>query len=126
MFLKKTKGRGPDPDKPPCRKAKDLRRERKLKKLLQKQQQIGMADVSQHQEATCETPKALLLQHRDPQGNQPKSLEELTSESLSPDAVHQLEVPFQHFMPLYMLSLCSINILVLFSEIDSKYIYFDI
>ncbi|XP_078269664.1 arginyl-tRNA--protein transferase 1 isoform X3 [Rhinoraja longicauda] len=85
-------GRGPDPDKPPCRKAKDLRRERKLKKLLQKQQQIGMADVSQHQEATCETPKALLLQHRDPQGNQPKSLEELTSESLSPDAVHQLEV----------------------------------
>ncbi|XP_032889696.1 arginyl-tRNA--protein transferase 1 isoform X5 [Amblyraja radiata] len=84
-------GRGPDPDKPPCRKAKDLRRERKLKKLLQKQQQIGMADVSQHQEATCETPKALLLQHRDPQGNQPKSLEELTSESLSPDAVHQLE-----------------------------------
>ncbi|XP_051883742.1 arginyl-tRNA--protein transferase 1 isoform X6 [Pristis pectinata] len=85
-------GRGADPNKPPCRKAKDVRRERKLKKLLQKQQQIEMADVSQHQETSCDSPNTLLLQHRAPQANQPKSLEEFISESLSPDAVHQLEV----------------------------------
>ncbi|XP_051883738.1 arginyl-tRNA--protein transferase 1 isoform X2 [Pristis pectinata] len=84
-------GRGADPNKPPCRKAKDVRRERKLKKLLQKQQQIEMADVSQHQETSCDSPNTLLLQHRAPQANQPKSLEEFISESLSPDAVHQLE-----------------------------------
>ncbi|XP_072883778.1 arginyl-tRNA--protein transferase 1 isoform X2 [Hemitrygon akajei] len=85
-------GRGADPTKPPCRKAKDVRRERKLKKLLQKQQCMEMADASQHQEASCDNSNILLLQHHVPQANQPKSLEEFISESLSPDAVHKLEV----------------------------------
>ncbi|XP_059803783.1 arginyl-tRNA--protein transferase 1 isoform X6 [Hypanus sabinus] len=84
-------GTGADPTKPPCRKAKDIRRERKFKKLLQKQQCMEMADVSQHQEASCENSN-LLLQHHVPKANQPKSLEEFISESLSPDAVHKLEV----------------------------------
>ncbi|XP_072883783.1 arginyl-tRNA--protein transferase 1 isoform X6 [Hemitrygon akajei] len=84
-------GRGADPTKPPCRKAKDVRRERKLKKLLQKQQCMEMADASQHQEASCDNSNILLLQHHVPQANQPKSLEEFISESLSPDAVHKLE-----------------------------------
>ncbi|XP_062927985.1 arginyl-tRNA--protein transferase 1 isoform X2 [Mobula hypostoma] len=85
-------GRGADPNKPPCRKAKDVRRERKLKKLLQKQQRMEMADVSQHQEASCDNSNTLFLQHHAPQANQPKSLEDFISESLSPDAVHKLEV----------------------------------
>ncbi|XP_067858372.1 arginyl-tRNA--protein transferase 1 isoform X8 [Heptranchias perlo] len=85
-------GRGADPNKPPCRKAKDVRRERKLEKLLQKQQQIEVVDVSLHQEPSCANPCTLPLQHQATQANQPKLLEELISESLSPDAVHQLEV----------------------------------
>ncbi|XP_041065359.1 arginyl-tRNA--protein transferase 1 isoform X2 [Carcharodon carcharias] len=85
-------GRGADPTKPPCRKAKDIRREIKLKKLLQKQQQRGVADVSQHQEPSCANPHTVLLGHHVPQANRPKSLEEFIFESLTPDAVHQLEV----------------------------------
>uniref|UniRef100_UPI00398E9E5B arginyl-tRNA--protein transferase 1 isoform X2 n=1 Tax=Pristiophorus japonicus TaxID=55135 RepID=UPI00398E9E5B len=85
-------GRGADPNKPPCRKAKDVRRELKLEKQFQKQQQIEVGDVSQPREPSCANPRTLPLQHRAPQGNQPKSLEEFISESLSPDAVHQLEV----------------------------------
>ncbi|XP_041065363.1 arginyl-tRNA--protein transferase 1 isoform X5 [Carcharodon carcharias] len=84
-------GRGADPTKPPCRKAKDIRREIKLKKLLQKQQQRGVADVSQHQEPSCANPHTVLLGHHVPQANRPKSLEEFIFESLTPDAVHQLE-----------------------------------
>ncbi|XP_078420911.1 arginyl-tRNA--protein transferase 1 isoform X4 [Cetorhinus maximus] len=85
-------GRGADPTKPPCRKAKDIRREIKLKKLLQKQQQRGVADVSQHQGPSCANPYTVPLGHHVPQANQPKSLEEFIFESLTPDAVHQLEV----------------------------------
>ncbi|XP_067908951.1 arginyl-tRNA--protein transferase 1 isoform X4 [Heterodontus francisci] len=85
-------GRGADPNKPPSRKAKDIRREIRLKKLLQKQQQKEVADVSQHQEPSCANPCTLPLEHHAPRANKPKSLEELISESLTPDAVHQLEV----------------------------------
>ncbi|XP_078079487.1 arginyl-tRNA--protein transferase 1 isoform X8 [Mustelus asterias] len=84
-------GKGADPNKPPCRKAKDIRREIKLKKLLQKQQQQEeSADVSQ--EPSCANPCTVPLERHVPQTNQPKSLEEFISESLAPNAVHQLEV----------------------------------
>ncbi|XP_048406724.1 arginyl-tRNA--protein transferase 1 isoform X3 [Stegostoma tigrinum] len=85
-------GRGADPNKPPCRKAKDIRREMKLKKLLQKQQQKEMVDVSQHQEPSSSNPCTHPLEHHATQVNKPKSLEEFISESLTPDAVHKLEV----------------------------------
>ncbi|XP_072335419.1 arginyl-tRNA--protein transferase 1 isoform X3 [Scyliorhinus torazame] len=83
-------GKGADPNKPPCRKTKDIRRELKLKKLLQKQQQKEVADVSQ--EPSCANPHTVPLEHPVPQANQPKSLEEFISESLTPGAAHQLEV----------------------------------
>ncbi|XP_069755929.1 arginyl-tRNA--protein transferase 1 isoform X3 [Narcine bancroftii] len=85
-------GQGADPNKPPCRKAKDIRRERKLKKLLQKQQQTEMSNVPQNQEADGDAPDTLLLPHRSKRPNQPKSLEEFISASLSSDAVHHFEV----------------------------------
>ncbi|XP_060698040.1 arginyl-tRNA--protein transferase 1 isoform X6 [Hemiscyllium ocellatum] len=85
-------GRGADPNKPPCRKAKVIRREMKLTKLLQKQQQKEMADISQHQEPSSSNPHLHPLQHHATQANKPKSLEEFISESLTPDAAHKLEV----------------------------------
>ncbi|XP_043568625.1 arginyl-tRNA--protein transferase 1 isoform X2 [Chiloscyllium plagiosum] len=85
-------GRGADPNKPPCRKAKVIRREMKLTKLLQKQQQKEMADISQHQEPSSSNPHPHPLQHHATQANKPKSLEEFISESLTPDAAHKLEV----------------------------------
>ncbi|XP_043568630.1 arginyl-tRNA--protein transferase 1 isoform X7 [Chiloscyllium plagiosum] len=84
-------GRGADPNKPPCRKAKVIRREMKLTKLLQKQQQKEMADISQHQEPSSSNPHPHPLQHHATQANKPKSLEEFISESLTPDAAHKLE-----------------------------------
>ncbi|XP_042192675.1 arginyl-tRNA--protein transferase 1 isoform X1 [Callorhinchus milii] len=80
-------GQGADPSKPPCRKAKEVRRERKLQKLLQ--QHTEAVDMSQ-QETSCAQP--LALQHQIPQANQPKSIDEFISESLSTIAAHQLEV----------------------------------
>ncbi|XP_072413588.1 arginyl-tRNA--protein transferase 1 isoform X10 [Chiloscyllium punctatum] len=85
-------GRGADPNKPPCRKAKVIRREMKLTKLLQKQQQKEMADISQYQEPSSSNPHPHPLQHHATQANKPKSLEEFISESLTPDAAHKLEV----------------------------------
>ena len=38
-------GKGPDPDKPPCRKAKELRRERKIKKQQQEASKENCAEV---------------------------------------------------------------------------------
>ncbi|XP_038677250.1 arginyl-tRNA--protein transferase 1 isoform X6 [Scyliorhinus canicula] len=83
-------GKGADPNKPPCRKAKDIRREIQLKKRLEKQQQKKVADVSQ--ETSCANPHTVPLEHPVPQANQPKSLEEFISESLTSGAAHQLEV----------------------------------
>ncbi|XP_038677249.1 arginyl-tRNA--protein transferase 1 isoform X5 [Scyliorhinus canicula] len=82
-------GKGADPNKPPCRKAKDIRREIQLKKRLEKQQQKKVADVSQ--ETSCANPHTVPLEHPVPQANQPKSLEEFISESLTSGAAHQLE-----------------------------------
>ncbi|XP_077206096.1 arginyl-tRNA--protein transferase 1 isoform X8 [Paroedura picta] len=71
-------GKGADLSKPPCRKAKDIRKEQKLQKLLQSQ-------TGNHalQEAA---------QKSKSKANQTKSVEDFVFSTLPPDAVHKLEV----------------------------------
>lgn len=66
-------GMGADPSRPPCRKAKELRKERRLQKDQIRQEADGVS-----------APK--------PNPNQPKSLEEFINESLGDNASHQFEV----------------------------------
>ncbi|XP_047618669.1 arginyl-tRNA--protein transferase 1 isoform X7 [Phacochoerus africanus] len=78
-------GKGADLSKPPCRKAKEIRKERKRLKLM-RQNRAGELEGLQ---AQCEPlssspPKA--------KSNQPKSLEDLIFESLPENASHKLEV----------------------------------
>ncbi|XP_065602469.1 arginyl-tRNA--protein transferase 1 isoform X4 [Cyrtonyx montezumae] len=79
-------GKGADLSKPPCRKAKDIRKERKLQKLLQNQRGTleGSPLQAEHQ--------ALLLQNSKPATNQPKSIEDFIFVPLPDDALHKLEV----------------------------------
>ncbi|KAL9846618.1 arginyl-tRNA--protein transferase 1 isoform 1-T1 [Geothlypis trichas] len=78
-------GKGADLSKPPCRKAKDIRKERKLQKLLQSQ--MGTAEGSQLQ-----GDQAFLLQNSKPKTNQPKNIEDFVFVPLPDDARHKLEV----------------------------------
>ncbi|KAK1164715.1 arginyl-tRNA--protein transferase 1 isoform X2 [Acipenser oxyrinchus oxyrinchus] len=73
-------GLGADPSRPPCRKAKEVRKERKLQKELQKQsgREAGSASLPQTEAA------------RPPPSS--KTIEELIAESLPADAVYKLEV----------------------------------
>ncbi|XP_050027670.2 arginyl-tRNA--protein transferase 1 isoform X4 [Dermacentor andersoni] len=73
------KGLGADPNKPKCRKARDIRRERKLLKLSNsgKDLSIGGDKAS----LSSKKPK-----------NEPKSLEDFLFEPLPPNAAHKLEV----------------------------------
>lgn len=71
-------GKGADPNRPLCRKAKDLKKERRLQKEQQKQQE---AESSSLNPATSKS-----------SSNQPKSLEEFITESLPNDPLHRLEV----------------------------------
>ncbi|TDH01054.1 hypothetical protein EPR50_G00176130 [Perca flavescens] len=72
-------GMGADPGRPPCRKAKDLRKERRLQK-----EQIRKADgVSSIVSATPPAPAQPKL---------PKALEDFISESLPENSSHCLEV----------------------------------
>ncbi|XP_067241677.1 arginyl-tRNA--protein transferase 1 isoform X1 [Chanodichthys erythropterus] len=71
-------GNGADPNRPQCRKAKDIRKERRLQKDQQKQQ-----------ETVSSTPNPAPSKS---QSNQPKSLEEFITESLPNDPLHRLEV----------------------------------
>ncbi|XP_043111902.1 arginyl-tRNA--protein transferase 1-like isoform X3 [Puntigrus tetrazona] len=71
-------GKGADPTRPLCRKAKDLRKERRLQKEQQKQQEAASSSVNP-------TPTK-------PSSSQPKSLEEFITESLPSDPLHRLEV----------------------------------
>ncbi|XP_067276726.1 arginyl-tRNA--protein transferase 1 isoform X1 [Pseudorasbora parva] len=71
------KGKGADPNRPLCRKAKDIRKERRLQKEQQKQQET----VSSPSPAQSKS-----------SSNQPKSLEEFITESLPNDPQHRLEV----------------------------------
>ncbi|XP_042673951.1 arginyl-tRNA--protein transferase 1 isoform X4 [Centrocercus urophasianus] len=78
-------GKGADLSKPPCRKAKDIRKERKLQKLLQNQRCTleGSPLQAEHQ--------ALLLQNSKSTANQPKSIEDFIFVPLPDDAPHKLE-----------------------------------
>ncbi|XP_039337110.1 arginyl-tRNA--protein transferase 1 isoform X12 [Mauremys reevesii] len=79
-------GKGADLSKPPCRKAKDIRKERKLHKLLQNQPHTVEGSPSQVE------PPVLLYQNSKSKANQPKSLEDFIFVSLPDDATHHLEV----------------------------------
>ncbi|KFO85655.1 Arginyl-tRNA--protein transferase 1, partial [Buceros rhinoceros silvestris] len=79
-------GKGADLSKPPCRKAKDIRKERKLQKLLQNQ--MCTLEGAQLQAGD----QASLLQNSKPKANQPKTIEDFVFASLPDDARHKLEV----------------------------------
>ncbi|KFV08524.1 Arginyl-tRNA--protein transferase 1, partial [Pterocles gutturalis] len=79
-------GKGADLSKPPCRKAKDIRKERKLQKLLQSQ--TCAFEGSQLQAGS----QVLLSQNSKSKTNQPKTIEDFVFASLPDDAPHKLEV----------------------------------
>ncbi|XP_075011302.1 arginyl-tRNA--protein transferase 1 isoform X2 [Calonectris borealis] len=79
-------GKGADLSKPPCRKAKDIRKERKLQKLLQNQMCTFEGSPL---EAGNEV---FLLQNSKSKTNQPKTIEDFVFVSLPDDAPHKLEV----------------------------------
>ncbi|XP_032986938.1 arginyl-tRNA--protein transferase 1 isoform X3 [Rhinolophus ferrumequinum] len=76
-------GKGADLSKPPCRKAKEIRKERKRLKLMQQNPAGELEGFQAHREPLF-PPKA--------KSNQPKSLEDLIFESLPENASHKLEV----------------------------------
>ncbi|XP_059028977.1 arginyl-tRNA--protein transferase 1 isoform X5 [Mustela lutreola] len=78
-------GKGADLSKPPCRKAKEIRKERKRLKLMQ-QNPAGELEGFQ---AQGEAPS--LFPPKANKSNQPKSLEDLIFESLPENASHKLE-----------------------------------
>lgn len=80
LFLSLDSGVGADPSKPPCRKAKDIRKERRLLKEQQKQQDGG---------GNLPNLKPVLAT---PASGQPKPLEEFITDSLPDDPLHRLEV----------------------------------
>ncbi|XP_067417444.1 arginyl-tRNA--protein transferase 1 isoform X3 [Emydura macquarii macquarii] len=79
-------GKGADLSKPPCRKAKEIRKERKLQKLLQNQTHTLEGPPSQVE------PQVLLSQNSKSKANQSKSIEDFIFALLPDDATHQLEV----------------------------------
>ncbi|XP_074855857.1 arginyl-tRNA--protein transferase 1 isoform X8 [Carettochelys insculpta] len=79
-------GKGADLSKPPCRKAKDIRKERKFQKLLQSQIHTLEGPSKQVE------PQALLSQNSKSKGHQPKSIEDFIFISSPDAAAHQLEV----------------------------------
>ncbi|KAF4090049.1 hypothetical protein AMELA_G00047480 [Ameiurus melas] len=80
-------GVGADPGKPPCRKAKDIRKERRLQKEQQKQQDGGGT-------LTNLTPAPAT-----PSSGQPKPLEEFITDSLPDEPLHRFEVRLVRSMP---------------------------
>lgn len=73
-------GVGADASRPPCRKAKDLRKERRLQKEQMRHDADGVASIVS---PTPPTPT---------QTNQPKPLEDFITESLPDNSTHCLEV----------------------------------
>ncbi|XP_022599705.1 arginyl-tRNA--protein transferase 1 isoform X3 [Seriola dumerili] len=73
-------GMGADPSRPPCRKAKDLRKERRIQKEQMRQHADGVSSIVS---PTPSTPT---------QTNQPKNLEDFINESLPDNSSHCLEV----------------------------------
>ncbi|XP_010210348.1 PREDICTED: arginyl-tRNA--protein transferase 1, partial [Tinamus guttatus] len=78
-------GKGADLSKPPCRKAKDIRKERKLQKLLRNQ------PCAPDGPACHAGDQASLLQNSKSKTNQPKTIEDFIFTSLPDDAAHKLE-----------------------------------
>ncbi|XP_038613511.1 arginyl-tRNA--protein transferase 1 isoform X4 [Tachyglossus aculeatus] len=78
-------GKGADLSKPPCRKAKDIRKERKQQKLIL-QNQTDKLICSQIQDE----PQPLLLPKAE--ASKSKTIEDFIFNSLPEDAAHQLEV----------------------------------
>ncbi|KAM5243286.1 arginyl-tRNA--protein transferase 1 isoform 6-T6 [Hipposideros larvatus] len=76
-------GKGADLSKPPCRKAKEIRKERKRLKLMQQNPAGEFEGLQAHREPLS-PPKAA-------KSNQPKSLEDLIFESLPENTSHKLE-----------------------------------
>ncbi|XP_044296194.1 arginyl-tRNA--protein transferase 1 isoform X8 [Varanus komodoensis] len=74
-------GKGADLSKPPCRKAKEIRKEHKLQRCLKNQTQNPAL------QAAAQT---LLTQNA--KTNQPKSIEDFIFVTLLPEALHRLEV----------------------------------
>ncbi|XP_034362297.1 arginyl-tRNA--protein transferase 1 isoform X1 [Arvicanthis niloticus] len=77
-------GKGADLSKPPCRKAKEMRKERKRLKLMQQNSAGSFEGFQARGQPVSVLPKA--------KSNQPKSLEDLIFESLPENALHKLEV----------------------------------
>ncbi|KAK7149014.1 hypothetical protein R3I93_013121 [Phoxinus phoxinus] len=71
-------GKGADPNRPLCRKAKDIRKEKRLQKEQLKQQETVSSSPSPAPSKSS--------------SNQPKSLEEFITEYLPNDPLHRLEV----------------------------------
>jgi hypothetical protein len=94
-ILKFLSGKGADLSKPPCRKAKEIRKERKRLKLMQ-QSPAGAFEgfQAQGQPPSLFPPKA--------KSNQPKSLEDLIFESLPENASHKLEVLWRVFVTCFV------------------------
>ncbi|XP_072480589.1 arginyl-tRNA--protein transferase 1 isoform X2 [Notamacropus eugenii] len=78
-------GKGADLSKPPCRKAKDIRKERKRQKLILKSQTDKLEDFQTEREPQ-------LLPSGKSKLNQPKSIEDFIFDTLPEDAAHQLKV----------------------------------
>eukprot|EP00070_Physeter_catodon_P029905 XP_028336799.1 arginyl-tRNA--protein transferase 1 isoform X20 [Physeter catodon] len=78
-------GKGADLSKPPCRKAKEIRKERKRLKLM-RQNPGGELEGFQ---VRCQPPSLFPPKAK---SNQPKSLEDLMFESLPESASHKFEV----------------------------------
>ncbi|XP_072480668.1 arginyl-tRNA--protein transferase 1 isoform X11 [Notamacropus eugenii] len=77
-------GKGADLSKPPCRKAKDIRKERKRQKLILKSQTDKLEDFQTEREPQ-------LLPSGKSKLNQPKSIEDFIFDTLPEDAAHQLK-----------------------------------
>lgn len=80
FFILCDAGEGADASRPPCRKAKELRKERRLQKEQTRHEVDGVSSI------VSSTPPA------PSQTNQPKLLEDFISESLPNDSSHCLEV----------------------------------
>ncbi|XP_029416587.1 arginyl-tRNA--protein transferase 1 isoform X2 [Nannospalax galili] len=77
-------GKGADLSKPPCRKAKEMRKERRQLKLRQQAPAGAFEGLQAPGQPASSLPKA--------KSNQPKSLEDLIFESSPENASHKLEV----------------------------------
>ncbi|XP_061765986.1 arginyl-tRNA--protein transferase 1-like isoform X3 [Nerophis ophidion] len=77
-------GKGSDPNRPPCRKAKDLRKERRHQKEQLKHSIVGVSAT-----LTTSYPPSTLT-------NQPKALEDFLTETLADSSSHCLE--FRRFL----------------------------